>query len=47
MTEADHPDFSDSLEWRRWLHKAGFIEKEAKAYADILVRDPAQPEAAC
>jgi hypothetical protein len=47
MTEADHPDFSDSLEWRRRLHKAGFFEKKAEAYADILVRDPAQPEAAC
>ena len=46
MTEADHPEFSDALEWGLRLHKAGVLEEAAEAYADILARDPAQPEAA-
>lgn len=46
MTEADHTDFSDALEWGKRLHKAGVLEEAAEAYAEILARDPAQSEAA-
>jgi len=46
MTEADHPDISDALEWGLRLHKAGVLGEAAEAYAEILARVPAQPEAA-
>lgn len=46
MTEAEHIEFSDALEWGKRLHKAGVLEEAAEAYAGILARDPAQSEAA-
>ena len=46
MTEADHTDFSDALEWGQRLQRAGVLEEAAEAYAEILARDPAHSEAA-
>ena len=46
MTEADHTDFSDALEWGKRLHKAGVLEEAAEAYGEILARDSAQSETA-
>jgi hypothetical protein len=38
--------FSDALEWRSPLHKAGVLEGVAEAYADILAWNRAVPGAA-
>ena len=46
MTDAEHKDFSDALEWGKRLHKADVLEEAAEAYAEILAKDPAQSEAA-